>query len=648
MTLKRLRFNAFGGIAPALAALAALTLTFGAAKPASAQAQDFPAVAIVDFEVNTSKVGSPELGKQAAAAVRAEFARLGTADIVPIETVNRTIGEMGWEKAPGDRAGLIRLGQNLNVNTIITGNVIEARVDQVGGGRQARILVAIEVRDVASGLVVNGAWAIGNSGVRTGDVAEASMMGDAINDMAFSTVRDMAGRQLPSATVLNTLPNQALINKGSRSGFKSGMQVIIVRGKDQVGSATVGSVDPDSSFINFGQLIKGVQPGDKVRTLYTPERTPLGIASSGQVRTSRAARGGSNSGLVSLLLVVLALAFLLGQGRGGDSNLASITTQATMTPADFAGVQIKWTRDAFLRGNSEGPYRWQVWRNDGSTSPVAVAEGTAGSTVDDSFGTNAPTAANPWYDFSGVDTNTQCNDLPGGGAATINPMVPGTPYVYSVEVVFRVSGLSLPGEGGTGGGGGTTGGLTTGGGGTTTGGGTGGLTTGGGGTTTTTGGGTTGGGGQTSEWCYFISKRLQAKGQATPLVRPELRSPDPDQIVMTPFTFQFASVRGPVGSVPLEYVVQFSTSLTFPKGAQTVTTTPFLELTAASGDSVSSPTIDTTTFFPGALDVFWRVGVRNPSDVPGPVADANGQRFIWSAVRRFKRSPIPPAPKGGG
>jgi hypothetical protein len=115
---------------------------------------------------------------------------------------------------------------------------------------------------------------------------------------------------------------------------------------------------------------------------------------------------------------------------------------------------------------------------------------------------------------------------------------------------------------------------------------------------------------------------------------------------MTPVPFQFTSVRGPVLSVPLEYVVQFSTSLSFPAGSSTITSAPFIELSAAGGSSVSSPTIDTTTMFPGAMQVYWRVGVRNPEDKPGPVPDQTGKRYIFSAVRRFQRSPIPPAPRG--
>ncbi|HXH60281.1 MAG TPA: hypothetical protein VNI20_02880, partial [Fimbriimonadaceae bacterium] len=367
------------------------------ATSASAQIQqDFPAVAVVDFQVNPLKVSNADLGKQAAAAIRRAIAQGGTLDVVPIETINRTLDEMGYQQAPTERAALIRLGQNLNVASIISGTVVDARIDDVGGGKQARILVRIEMRDVASGLVVNGAQALGKTGVRTGEVSEATLLANAIDDMAFNAVREMDGRQLPSATVLNTLNGQALINKGARSGFHIGMDVIIVRGSDQVGNATVSSVDNDSAFISFGNLIKGVQPGDKVRSLYTPATNVLGLTATG-VQQSRATRGGSNSGLVSLLLVVLALAFLLGQGRGGNTSLAKVIAQSIATPSDQAAVRVNWVRDAFLRGNDEGPFQWQVWREDGSLAPVAVAAGTEGAVIDDALGTFAPTGSSPWY-----------------------------------------------------------------------------------------------------------------------------------------------------------------------------------------------------------------------------------------------------------
>ncbi|HXH60192.1 MAG TPA: hypothetical protein VNI20_02415, partial [Fimbriimonadaceae bacterium] len=143
-------------------------------------------------------------------------------------------------------------------------------------------------------------------------------------------------------------------------------------------------------------------------------------------------------------------------------------------------------------------------------------------------------------------------------------------------------------------------------------------------------------------------KRLEATGIATPLVRTELRSPDPGQIVTTPITFQFASVRGSVQSVVIQYVIQLSTDPSFPGNSQTVTLTPFLDLVTQGGQTVSSPTIDTSTFFPGAPQVYWRVGARNIDDSPGPVPDASGQRYVFSGPSLFKRAGFPGGSPGGG
>jgi hypothetical protein len=99
-------------------------------------------------------------------------------------------------------------------------------------------------------------------------------------------------------------------------------------------------------------------------------------------------------------------------------------------------------------------------------------------------------------------------------------------------------------------------------------------------------------------------------------------------------------VRGLVASVPLEYVVQFSDRQNFPAN-RTFTSDPFVELVLPGGQPVSSPTIDASTIFPTASVLFWRVGVRNPDDVPGPVADASGQRFVYSSKRHFRRPTNP-------
>ncbi len=578
-----------------LASVFALMFFLGIPTTVFAQVQEIPSVVVVDLTLGP-KVKSGDLGRIAAEELRLELAKVGSSDVIAYETIKRALEDLGQEGIPTDRATLTRLGQTLGASSIVVGEVLEARIDAVGGGSQARILIKIQMRDVASGLAINGAQVIGNSGVRTGDVSEETMFSDACKAAAFEAAREMSARQLPSATVLNTLPKSALINKGSRAGFKAGMEVIIVRGKEQVGTATVSGVDADSAFINYGKLIKGIQPGDKVRTLYTPEREFKGITSSGKPKATRAARGGSNSGLVSLLLVLVALGFLLGQGRGSDLTLARVTTQATVTAQDQPAVVVSWTRDAFLRGNHEGPWQWQVWRNDGSATPVAVTDGIFGFVIDDALGTNSGL----WYNLEDQTSSTECDDAPALDTAIQNLLVPGTPYLYTIGLIYRVSPLSIPGSPAG------------------------------------------------AEWCYFRSQKILARGLSTPLVRPELRSPDPDQIVTTPNSFQFTSVRGAVTSIVMEYAVQISDRFDFP-GNRTITFTPFQEFIEVGGATLSSPTFDTTTFFIGSNDIYWRVGARNVADVPGPLKDATtGQRLVFSAVRRFRRIEPPPFGAIGG
>ena len=294
------------------------------------------------------------------------------------------------------------------------------------------------------------------------------------------------------------------------------------------------------------------------------------------------------SGQVSALVggLVTVSAQLIGTSHSDSQDIAItsvVDAQPMVTGADQPATLISWSRDGFIDPATQEPILWQVWRDDGSTTPIAVADGSRSNVVDDALGTNHPIGANGWRDFGGITGGTECVDDPGPTDGDGVLLVPGTPYQYSVEVVYRES----DGAGG---------------------------------------------------FCYFKTGRRQAVGLATPLPRPELRSPDPGATVSMPITFQFTSVRGGVLSVQLTYVVQLSIDPSFPDDAdKTVTLPSFIELIAAGGQTVSSPTYDTSSFFPGANTIYWRVGAKNEADRPGPVADASGQRFIYSAVGMFVR-----------
>lgn len=600
-----------------------------------------------------------DVGAAAAEALSNELAKAGNIDVVASATTKRTLGDLGYRPPITKPADIQRFGKAVEADTVVTGEIVNWRIVDKDGGKMAQALMRIVVWDVASGLVVNGAALSADSAVMTGDASTDDLLKAALAQGVFEATSQINQRTLPSATVLNTLATRALINKGARAGFQNGQSVIVSRGQTQVAAAIVRDVDADSAFIELTKTYKGIQPGDKVRAVFDVPVIRDNWTKAGEARYERKSGGGSNAGLISLVVLLLAVGLLFGQGRGSNQDAVNNVFAEAASLNDTPAVKISWTRDAFQRGNNSGPVFYQVWRDGHTASPASVVGATQSNAFDDALGQRVPPV---WYNFNGIVGGFNCdfsappeedNDTPAPN------IVPGTSYTYSVEVVYRVSSLDLPGSGSGGGGGtggltagGSTGGLTTGGGNTgglTTGGNTGGLTTGGntGGNTGGTGGtggtaGTTGGAG----YCYFASNRVNTQGAATPLRRPPLRSPSPDEVVTGTRTFTFESVRDSQRSIQLEYVVQFSDQPTFPRGRVT-TLDPIDDSGQLGGSAVSYPGVNTNQLYPGANAVYWRVGVKNLEDSPGPVADQNGFRYIWSATRKFRRIGNPGVPRKG-
>lgn len=629
-----------------VATLAAL-LTFGLSAPAQAQiVTETERYAVTDFGVRVPS-SDLDLATEARDAIRGALAKVfdNNRETVPVDEVDRAVRELGL-KAPFSRpADLIRLGDQLDANYIVTGEVANWRVVEAPGGKQAQVILTVYVRSVSTGIALNGAVITGRSAVRAEDTSVSSMLGEALTDGAFHAVNEMESKILPKGNVLNTIQNEALINRGARSGFRKDTRVIIMRGREQVAEGIVISVDPDSSFVRVTKFAKGVQPGDSVQTVVdVPTVVPVfNTDGTPKTRASRSSTG--NQGLFSLVLVLVILGFLFLGGRGSSNDPIGNVLAEAYTPSVSPGVRISWTRDSFFRGNNEGPFRWQVWREGVNTNPVAVAAGSSSFAIDDTLGSNAPGTGTQWDDFDGISGGTTCDfEAPPGGDAPVIPALPtGVPARYRVELVYRVDQNSLPlppntssSGGGTGGGttgGGTTGGGTTGGG-TTGGGTTGGGTTGGG----TTGGGTTGGttGGGTV-YCYFATTRVPAIGQATPLDKPGNRGPADNLADSGSHVFSFTSVRNIDPSLSLEYVVQFSPDALFAAG-QTVTLGNLVDTSTQGGQQISTSSINTSTLFPNSNFLFWRIGVRNIDDNPGPVADASGKRYIFGGAWKLRRN----------
>lgn len=610
-------------------------VTLASIRTAVAQVTVLPTWAVVEFK--NRMAAKTEYGKTAAEAISGELSKTGQYDVAPQATVQRAIEDLGIASPPDGDVNLLRVANQVRASTVVSGEIVEYKILSSAAGKQAVVALQLVVTDVASGLAFNGATVEGRSTVRPGDVADETLINDAIVQGANQGIAKIQAQQLPIGTVLNTLEREALINKGSRSGFKVGQKVIVIRGREQVASATVSDVEPDSSTVKVDRLYKGIAPGDRVRAIFTvPSFMASGaLSKEGHIRTTKS-RSGNNAGLITALIVLGVVAALVaGPGSSGTSVTERVTAEAMLYP-DVSGVpsvRVSWKANGFAGGRSSR-YAWQVWRNDIFDSPVLVVSGDQTKAYD----------TEELRSFSYLDLNqiggTTCisPDPTNGDGEDVLGVTVGRPYTYSVELVYALSSIDLPD-------GGTTGGSTTG---STTGGTTGTTGTTTGGTTGTTTGGTTGtttGG----SFCYFVSSRQSAKGLATPLGASTQVSPAANASVSAAIPFTFSSVITGSYNLSVEYVVQLSTDPSFPRGDRTQTLTSS-KVISTSRSTISTPSIDTASSsiksaIRTASTVYWRVGARNTADKPGPVADsATGERYIFSQWRTFTRPSTPPDP----
>jgi hypothetical protein len=620
-------------------ALAMSFLTTSVVVKAYGQVQTLPAWAVTEFFVPEGQPAS--YGIAAAEAVTDALSNTGQYQLTPETEVNQEITHLGLASPLRGQANLLRVAQELRVGTIVRGDVAGVKFETVSGGRQARVAVRVVAYNSASGLPVNGAAVEGLSTVRTGTVQDASLVNEAIQAAAANAVHDIQQKQLPSATVLNTLVDRCYINQGSRAGFTDGQQVVLTRGRLEVATGRIADLEPDEAAVIIERQELGVTPGDRVQAIFSIPDIPLDspFTPNGDLRTRKPAHVGNNAGLVSLAVLVGLGAFLLGSG--GTNSLeatAGVSASAILYPPQSfgpeVGVKITWTPNGYSKGTSQKA-AWQVWRNDQTLAPVVVVQG------DQDSGYDLVTA-------SGLDTQytlwSTANGLVGGGPTaecfqyydddtiptTLASPIPGTPYIYSVELVYAVSSIDLPiSQSGT-----ST------------------STTSTSTSTTSTSTSTTSTSGET---CYFISSRQNARGAATPLPPPTLQLPGSNAQIEGSQSFQWLG-SSRAQAIEVTYILEFSTSPTFPAsstftfGGSTPTLITAFNSGGSSGALVSIPALNlyntatTAGLLPVSLQsapqVFWRVGAKATADVPGPYPDPyTGQRYIFCLPSFFK----PPA-----
>lgn len=656
-------------------ALVVPTVTLTVASRATAQVTQLPSWAVTEFK-DLKGANSFHYGQSAADAVASELAKTNRYDVVPQDTVKRSIETLGLASPLDQIVNLSRVGQDVRATTIVAGEVVDYQVRQVGGGKEALVAIRAVAYDVASGLPVNGALVEGESTVRSGNVTNDTLVNDAISQAAALAVRQMSTQQASVATVLNTTDRLALINQGARSGFRTGDSVIITRGAQQIGTGRIGAVEPDQAEMSPERLNgPGISPGDKVRTVFSPPALPLKGYSvftdkgSLNVRNNNGRRGGrsNNATLISALLVVGLIGVLLGSGNNSNSTSAAgdVTAQASLDNGSPA-IRLNWSPNGFYKGtgtSGNGVARWQIYRSDVSPSNPVLVIGNHSTVVDSSLLNNSD-FPNDVFQSNQVG-GTQCNYAsPVTGTRAATPLLTtGRPVYYSIEAVYFVSSLDLPIVPGTTSGttstsgttAGTTSGTTSGTTASTTGTGTTGTT----GTTATSGGtGTTSTAGSSSGTnsgnvtsCYFQSGR-SSSGQATPLTRPVLGTPNGSTLSNSgttsasnaTFSFtsnQLAGSAGGAAQITQQAILEFSDDPTFP-AKYSIATAPTYGSSFTGINTTSAPFNSkkgrSGLLLSVASPIYYRIGIRNATDRPGPVQDsASSRRYIYSLTGQFTR-----------
>ena len=569
-------------IVPGIASLTAV--------PAAAQQAARGTVAVVDFTVRPG-LQQALLSRTATDAVAMELSRAGF-NVLPRTQVQNALQELSLEPIL-DRLGVMKLGKTLAVDSIVSGEVVAVTLE--GSPKTARVTILVRVTDVASGEDVNGAAVTGQSNPRVGYVGDDDqLIREAISNAALQAATTIASYTIPEATVLNTVgTDEVLLNRGTRSGIQTGMEMIVLRGKDVVGRIRVTRPSTSDAIAKVISSTLGIQPEDRARAVF---KLPTVQLDKGKVKIAEPRAKPKSAGLSNLGKILVIGAIILGAARiaqGGSSGVESVKAEAITDPSGPA-VKISWKPSMFAQANQDR-ILYHIYREPADPTRPRVPVLTARS--NETYVVDTQTARTVSYvdipPGQEVDTPdlTDEDDIPGVTA--------GQSYRYAVTLIYRfVSPLS---------------------------------------------GQQTGQQGQQQQQVTYRESDKQWTGFATPLTQAVLLRPanGSQDVNLSSVDFEFQAVPGAQA-----YRVEISTDPTFQNKALSFYTN---EVMMPAGSTITIRNVNLRTKFAGAQRLYWRAGARNINDQPGPApwtGDNKGQyRYIWSEP--FSFVPVeepPPAP----
>lgn len=657
-------------------------LVLAVPQPAQAQLSRLKSVIALEFGVLPSVRASSIVGRNATDAVAIELSRSGEYDVRPRAELNQALQEQQLS-LPLDINGIQRLGGAMSVDYALSGDI--SRVEFTSEPRRAKVTLAVRLIDVATGEFVNGSVETALSPLATSSgTDDETLVNQAINNAAFGAVKTMSERRIPEATVLIVRgTDQIRINRGVQDGIQTGMEMVVLRGRDKVGRVRINSVQAGDATATITDWGKGIKPEDKTRYVFNDPTVK--ISGTGDlVRTANlpeigkygARQGKSKSILNSVIGIVGAVMLVSFLTRTSSSNAGAAITGVTAraysagentTPGDPAAVRVQLTWKPAGDVAEPNIIEYHVYRNNqlvgvlprnirtftdspqitgqtltfnyisyagGGPADTAAGTNTAGGTTGTTTATTTTTTGTT-TNTTGTTTNTgssaQATTL-ASQTVIVPALVVGVTNRYSVGVLFqRVNAFQS----------GTTGGTTGGVGGTTGGGGIGGTTGGGGVGGTTAGGNNTGGNTGGVQVIYQESNISAGSGAVTPMVRPTINPIGTPDIRAVQVAYQTVSGAN-------QYAVEFASDPSFKNKVQFG---PFFQTFSTS--ATRTEPYDLSTKFASlkaGARIYYRVGARNSLDDPGPLGKdtPNGDNYIYSQDgASFAKPDTPPAPPSG-
>lgn len=441
-----------------------MALALGLAGTARAQVTRSLTVAVLNFS-NSSGVGGALVGNKAAAAVETQLIESGRYDVVKGDLVQKTMSDLSLTYPLGS-AGMTQLAQALEADAIITGDVQSVTRD--AKTNQVRVRLRIEMTDRTSGELTNGAIATGESGIRPDfSGSEDVLLDEALSKAAFTGVRSMNDRILPEGTVFATSSRggqiEALLNIGTNSGVKPGMEFIVLRNREQVARLRATGVSATDTTATVVSSTRGVQPEDKVRAVFRLADIPVDRGGTTGRTSVRAPR--MNFGNLALGALMLFGIYRVTQGDTGSGSPGARVTAVSSGPdngapgADVYGfvpsIRVSWRPPAGVAQTDIVGYSiYRETRGPGFPAWFVPGGGTR-----------------YFYDDGRARKTTGTSGDSGGGGTNsavlsgqVDGLAPGVTERYVVRTAYRVNpnGSNQGGNdnGGTGGTGGTSGTIT--------------------------------------------------------------------------------------------------------------------------------------------------------------------------------------------